>query len=320
MSELREIGGYFGFENTWGDGYHDRAIAVNSGRSALEYIVRANDIHTIWLPDYLCDSVPNMLDRSGVRVRLYEIGVGLRATEMPALLQGEWLYLVNYFGQLSNDEILAVQAKANRLIVDNTQAFFTEPLQGIDTVYTCRKFFGVPDGGYAYSRTTLEGAMPTSRSAQHVTHLTGRADGLATDTYDLYRENERRLAREPLAQMSSLTTNLMRGFDYERIRERRDRNYAVLHERLGRRNRLHLSVPSGPFAYPLFTNKGQALRSALQSRKVYIPTLWPNVLKEQPEDSTAVQVTQNLLPIPVDQRYSEEDMHYLADLIEEFAQ
>jgi len=31
----------------------------------------------------------------------------------------------------------------SRLIVDNTQAFYAQPLEDIDTFYTCRKFFGV---------------------------------------------------------------------------------------------------------------------------------------------------------------------------------
>ena len=53
----------------------------------------------------------------------------------------------------------------------------------------------------------------------------------------------------------------------------------------------------------------------LQKNKIYIPTLWPNVLEECPKDSMEYYYAEDILPIPVDQRYGIEDMKYLVGVI-----
>ena len=60
-----------------------------------------------------------------------------------------YLYIVNFYGQLSNQYI---ESLGCNIIVDNAQSYFQEPINGIDTLYTCRKFFGVPDGVYFVHR------------------------------------------------------------------------------------------------------------------------------------------------------------------------
>lgn len=41
------------------------------------------------------------------------------------------------------------------IILDNTQSFFQKPISGIDTIYSCRKYFGVPDGAYLSTNILL---------------------------------------------------------------------------------------------------------------------------------------------------------------------
>ena len=50
-----EIGGYFQLELNKDREYHDKAIALNTGRNALEYILRAKIFKKIYLPFYTCD-------------------------------------------------------------------------------------------------------------------------------------------------------------------------------------------------------------------------------------------------------------------------
>ena len=316
---VQEIGGYFGFENTWGSHFHSEAIPVNSGRGGLEFLVEARGISKVWLPDYLCDSVPRMLADRGVHVLTYPVGATLRAVAVPEPAADEWLYAVNYFGQLSTAEMDLFRAATDRVIVDNTQAFYTQPLSETDTVYTCRKFFGVPDGGYVSTNAELRRALPSSQSAPFMGHLAGRCEATATEHYGGYRNNEKRLAGVPLASMSPLTDSLMRSLDHDTIQSRRERNFSVLHERLGHLNQLEVTAPPGPFAYPLLIKQGRDIRPQMHAERVYVPTLWPNVLSDCPSDAAAVQLTQDLLPLPVDQRYTETQMHRMADLVEEYS-
>lgn len=80
-------------------------------------------------------------------------------------------------------------------------------------------------------------------------------------------------------------------------------------------NILKLKSVNGAFMYPLLIHNGFRVRKKLQKEKVYIPTLWPNVLEECPENSLEYHYAADILPIPVDQRYGIEDMKYLVEVI-----
>ena len=51
-------------------------------------------------------------------------------------------------------------------------------------------------------------------------------------------------------------------------------------------------------------------------KKIYIPTLWPNVVNELPQEWNEWRLAKNILPIPCDQRYSEEDMQIIVQEVQ----
>ena len=53
---MREIGGYIEFEHYNGSMFHDGAVALNCGRSALAYLWETKKIQKLYLPYFLCDS------------------------------------------------------------------------------------------------------------------------------------------------------------------------------------------------------------------------------------------------------------------------
>ena len=54
----------------------------------------------------------------------------------------EWLYLVNYYGQISNVYISDLKTRHNRLIVDNSQAYFQRPVNEVDhNLYLSKVFW-----------------------------------------------------------------------------------------------------------------------------------------------------------------------------------
>ena len=54
---MHEIGGYFGMETLAGETYHAALIAVNSGRNALLYLLKARNVQKLYIPGFLCDTV-----------------------------------------------------------------------------------------------------------------------------------------------------------------------------------------------------------------------------------------------------------------------
>ena len=115
--------------------------------------------------------------------------------------------------------------------------------------------------------------------------------------------------------MSKLTRNLLCAVDYEQVKKQRNENFSLLHRELGAFNGLDVKLPEGAFAYPLLLEKGSELRRILAEKKIFVPTLWPNVLKEMPEDSLEHNFAKNILPLPCDQRYGAEEMLYISEVI-----
>ena len=306
---MREIGGYIELDTYTGPMLHGDGIRLNCGRNALAYLIEAKGIKKLWMPKFMCDSCDKVLAERGVSVEYYSIGQDFRPI---APERDGWLYVVNYYGQLSNEYLASLGAK---IIVDNAQAYFQEPVPGIDTLYTCRKFFGVADGAILYTDKTLE-VVERDESFRRMGFLLGRYERSAPEFYGEYVENNHVFADEPIKRMSRLTENLLHGIDYEFVRKRRTENFAFLHARLGRRNRLRLTVPEGAFMYPLYIENGAEVRKRLQAMKIYIPLLWPSVFTHCVETELEYDMARNILPLPVDQRYGPEDMADIIDTIQ----
>lgn len=301
----REIGGYFGLEQFTGKPYHDRLTAVNSGRNALLYIIRARNIKKLYIPRFLCDTVWKLCLREGIAYEEYGIDGSFSPLFDRELDEGEWLYVVNYYGQITDAQVMEWKAKYGRVILDNVQDFFRKPLPDVDTVYSCRKFFGVPDGGYA----ACSGKVPLEKDASRsrMVHLLGRYETSGSEYYGDFQSNDEKFYELPLLEMSPITCNILRAVDYEEVRQKRNRNYDILAQTLNTKNRLTLRSPDGPYCYPFYCENGMAVKRALAQKKIYVPTLWPNVLEQG--SVLEKDYAENILPLPVDQRYGEEDMN-----------
>lgn len=315
---MKEIGGYMSFEQYHGPMLHDAGVKLNSGRNALAYLIEAKKIRKICIPCFMCSSVFELCKELDVQLRFYHVGLDFRPISVE-LETDEWLYLVNYYGQISQTDILWYKQKYQRVIADNAQAYFADPVENVDTLYTCRKYFGVPDGAVLFTDSLLQRPLERELSYQHMEFLLGRYEKTASEFYGAMNGNNARFRNAPVLQMSKLTENLLKSIDYSDVEERRNRNFAYLHQKLGSRNELTLSVPDGPFAYPFLVEDGAALKKMLIAHKIYVPTLWPNVLEECAVGTVDYRLAADLLPIPCDQRYSTEDMSMICDLITSYS-
>lgn len=310
---MKEIGGYLGLDNFVSNEYHHDLISLNTGANALLYLIKAKKIKKLYIPYYLCNSISDMLKKNKFDFDYYNISDEFYPIFDKEIDKDEYLYIVNYYGQLSDEKILFIKNKYNRIILDNTHAFFQKPIDGIDTIYSCRKFFGVPDGAYLSTNAILEEKLEEDKSSNRMKHILGRFEGQASEYYEEFRMNDETLKDLPLKKMSKLTKNILGAIDYCRVLETRNRNFKYLHDKLRATNVLNLMIPEGAFAYPYYVEDGIQVRKKLIDKKIYIPLLWPNVLKENDEISIEYNFAANILPLPCDQRYTIEDMSYLIE-------
>jgi len=313
---VKEYGGYFELETFRNSMLHDNALALNCGRKCFEYLIKARNIKRIKMPYYMCDCVFNAAEKHGVEISYYSVGKDFRPI-ITELKDDEWLYVMNYYGQLTSECLAELKKIYKRIIIDNAQAYFDMPIPDTDTLYTCRKFFGVADGAFLYTNSELDDDLPIDESFERMHFVLGRYERTASEFYLESAENNEFFTQEPIKKMSKLTNNLLHAIDYSFVAKRRTDNFRKYHEVLGEINQLELRVPEGAFAYPLMIDNGFEIRKELQQKKIYIPILWPNVIKDTAEDNLDYKFTTNILPLPCDQRYELTDIEYIIKLISE---
>ena len=313
----REIGGYFELEPSGnGNEYYSNLIGLNSGRNAFLFFVKAKNIKKIYIPVFLCDSIANICIRENIEFEKYHINSYFEPIINKTIMQDELVYIVNYYGQLTPSAIANFQSKFNNILIDNVQCFYTKPIEGVPTIYSCRKYFGVPDGGYLYCQNINLMELKKDSSHLRMKHLLGRKHESAKKHYDEYLENEKLIYNLPILFMSDETKKIMMNIDNLKIIEIRNKNYDYLSKRLNSLNCMQLLANDGPFCYPLMIRNGYRLRQHLIKHNVFVPRLWPGIEKEC--NSFEKKMSLNVLPIPCDQRYSIKEMSYICDIIEAY--
>ena len=318
---MKEIGGYIELDIYRGEMIHSNGLKLNCAKNCFAFLMKIRDIKKIYIPYFLCDSIFETCGEMGVEIRYYHINEKFMPCENELGNKEDWVYIVNYYGLLPNSSIVKFKEKYNHIIVDNVQDYYRDPINGVDTFYSCRKFFGVPDGAILYTNAenakNLLEVYPRDESYLRMKYLLGRFERSASEFYGEYVNNNKEIRKTTILQMSRLTQNLLHGLDYNYIKKSRTRNYSYLNTRLNTINKIKSNEIIAAFAYPLMVEDGKNLREFLIKNKIFVPQLWPNVLS-LPEDTLEYQLSMNIIPIPCDQRYSCEEMEYICLLIERF--
>ena len=206
----KEIGGYFQLEELQGTEYYPDLYRVNLGRTALLWLLQTKGYKKIILPVFLCASVTETCEENHIQIEFYHLDENLNVKYPRRKLdEDEVLYLVNYYGQLTDEQILEYRRIYGNIIVDHTHAFFQKPLPGIDTLYSCRKFWGVSDGAYLSTDAGFTEEIPQDYSADRMKHILGRYERDAGTYYKDMLKNAAGYEHMEIRRMSALTRNLL---------------------------------------------------------------------------------------------------------------
>lgn len=319
---MKEIGGFFEWElpKTNGKFLHSENILLNSGRHALEYILLSNRerVKKVWLPSYTCNSLLQPLNRLKIDFETYDINLNLEIDDIPPLQEQDFIIVNNYFGIKDPYVNQLVSLFKDKIIIDQTQAWYAQEIPGIKAFYSPRKYFGIPDGGIACGvLNSLSDTLPRDISQERCRHLLKRLDTSASDGYEDFKQSSLMLCEAPLLKMSNLTKSLLESIDMPRVKDIRKDNFQHLHSALSHIN--SFSIPEKesfecPMVYPLITDI-PGLRQRLINRKIYVATYWPHILALSPRLSPASYLAANLIPLPIDQRYGPDEMNFIIQTI-----
>lgn len=311
MGAIGEIGGYFELELAKRTPYHANGLLFNSARNGLRYLVRQLEIEKIYVPAYTCPVVWAALEKENCQLEYYTLDSHFLPENAPP--SHAWVLYTDYFGICSTQVETMIERYPN-LILDLTQSFYNRPAMQ-NCVYSPRKYFGVPDGGIVTTTHEISAPLDRDISLERTGHLLKRIERGAQEAYNDFKRAEATLEDAPIRRMSKLTQCLLMNIDYAECARIRKANFVYLHKYLAPYNELTISVNSDtvPMAYP-FLKKGYGarLKERLIENQIYIPTFWPG----QRDDHFGKLLQQDLVPLPVDQRYGLREMEQILTVLQ----
>ncbi len=316
------FGGYLGLELAEHPAeWLDKAYKFNSARAAFAHFVTQLNIGKVWLPRYICNTMIDFLSSQGTEITFYDINDEFEITTEIGLDPHSLLLYVNYFGLCSRQAHKVIERYgAANVVIDNSQAFFNKPFESLATIYSPRKYFGVPDGGLLY----INGGniqLPEQRDASSETrmsHLISRLSNSPEAAYQQYLEAEKAISKLQIKRMSRLTERLLRSIDYERAKIIRLGNARHLNKYLREYNQLNFTIneDSVPLCYPFLPKVETSTREELIRKRVFLPCYWTEALCRVEEGGFEWALINRGLFLPCDQRYNETDMEKLISLLE----
>jgi len=314
------------------------AVWYALGRHAVEALVELVRPRTLWLPDYFCHEVAVGWERLA-EVRTYEDDPRWEEPEWETLkaAPGDMVVAVNYFGAREGTGWEEQGGGDFVLVEDHSHDPFSPWAVGSSADYafsSLRKTLPVPDGAILWSPRGLD-LPPQPRETAEGSELKlagmllkgryledGGDDPLKERFRRLQIEGEDQLGKASVAAASPAAREAVIGGAPLPWRVARADNAVHL---LGALAGLTISEPlfdewaagAAPLGVGLLFESQEArdrVREALREAGVYCPVHWPI---ERPASERVRDLSERLLTIPTDWRYSAADMERVASLLRE---
>lgn len=297
-------------------------IRLNTGRAAIYHAVRVLGSDTVWIPVYQCDTVREFLLRKGITVKYYHIDSSFNIIDFNKP-ENEAILIVNYYGIMSNSRMESLAKKYKNVIIDNSQAFFSNPIKDTMNVYSCRKFVGVPDGSYVIGSNAQKylDEYEQGYSSDTSLFLLERIEyGCEGKAYQSRMINENRIDSEDIKKMSKLTRKILDGTDYSFIKEKRKENFEYAAKLFNKFNKinplLYYDNETVPMVYPLVVENDNLIKE-LQKNKHFQGHWWSYILDENKANEFEAWLSRYIIPITIDQRYGKDELDFLESVISE---
>jgi hypothetical protein len=286
------------------------AALFRSGRACLRAVLETKRPRRFLAPYYVCDAALAPARALGLEVVFYAVDRALSPllTETRA---DDAVLVVDYFG-LCGAAVSRAMSLPGTIIVDQTQALFAHGPAEAWRFTSARKWFGVPDGGFLWGPQTLVSPTPPATES-FPAHLFERRFGSPAQAYSAYLSAEAAFDAE-IAPISTTSRALLAGVDADFVCAARRNNFEVLHSELATDNEFEFEfAPDAvPFCYPLLPASAVS-RETLAKSGIFVPRFWQDCLaRDDPAFAWEKELSQRLLPLPLDHRYGRSDMLHVA--------
>lgn len=317
------------------------AVLVGAGRHALSLVavdLLSKGVDTVVVPDHYCESMIRPFLDAGMAIQFCGtteefILSGISLAELLAA-RSEHVAILHCetFGTPAGAELRSTLDAASRagipVILDRTHSLLSPaPAVADYEIASLRKLLPVPDGGYV---TGLRSVPKLQGTPEHHTFCELRLKAAGRKTEYLRHSMEHKLHLDEFARAEQLLDQYPRAskisdrsrvtlasLDFHSIRRTRIENAGILELALH-----HGSVQvanavgwrNSP-AYVVITHPdAKALRNHLTSKQIYCPIHWPRPASHPRPRSWRA----DLLSLPIDHRYTGDDMQRMASAILEY--
>ena len=320
-----EIGSFIEMEFSKGREYYsgNHVARLNCGRAGIYHAARVLGCTTVYLPYYQCDTVRDFLIKKKLRVRYYSLDE--RFTPLIETLEpgSSTIVIVNYYGIMSHKRLATLAHRYQNVIIDNSQAFFCKPIDTCLNVYSARKFFGVPDGSYVIgpNASTYVEDYRQDFSSDTSQFLLQRIEyGCEGKAYKSRMLNEHRLDVSDVKKMSKLTRAILDGTNYDQVLQKRKANFEIADRLFHKVNKLDAKIyydeECVPMVYPLVIENDNLLAKLL-AHKIFQGHWWSYLLREIADGTFEYWLSRYMIPITIDQRYTEQELLFCYQTIAE---
>jgi hypothetical protein len=344
-----EIGGFFEFPEINRVKYstsvyyyltnvYENHSFFRDGRQAIKSVLlNINELKdmTCYLPAYLCYSILQPFKELNLNVRFYNHQHPLK----PAInenIKKSLVYIIDYFGtEFASNEDICKFLENNIVILDITHSIFDRNRFEIEhenfyLISSLRKVFPVPDGGVLYytnSKFKANKSFPKGyenmleamilKSFYLKNHTETKKYFLSLyKNYEVDKDND----SIQLQDIPSISLYILKNIDISNIIARRTKNLKFMYENISDKRHLlfnHDDIKS-PFTLPLISEneeKRDAVKEVLIEEDIYPPMHWDiqNIIPKSHLYEHGL--SKKILSVPIDQRYDDEDMSKVVNII-----
>jgi dTDP-4-amino-4,6-dideoxygalactose transaminase len=325
-----------------------------SGRCALYYCLedlkqfhltkRGNEKALAYLPAYTCETVIAPYKKAGFELCFYDIDPGQLQPrfDMELIPQIAVLALCGYYGfSLYDRNFVRECTETGAAVVhDITHSVFSD--DGIEELadYTAgsfRKWFGIPSGGVAVKRRGSFARPPLPPEEAHIRGrmecfaeqsrvMRNEAGASAERASEIFWDTEMRLRKIfDRYGSDSLSQDILTAVPWRELIRRRRENYQRILEQdpFGPALRpVFPSLPQGvcPSHLSLYSRNRDRAQELLGTQGIKTTVYWPFHGELDPRDFPgAAYIYGHIFSLPVDQRYSSQDMLAVCDALKTVA-
>lgn len=318
-----------------------QTIYTDSGRSALKILNSVLEEGMILLPAYICESVINIYKQNG-SIRFYRINpdmtIDFDDLQQKMDSQVKMVYLMHYFGSVQNNTVLNYLKEKKKeygyiIIEDTTHSILTQKRTvGDYCVCSLRKWFPIPDGGVVYSHNPIVEQNCEIQFKKSIVY--DKLEAMILKKYyiqygidcnliyrNLFAQSEERLDMQTeIYQMSDMARDILQCISIADVQKKRKRNYCELKKFLENVpvTDVLLTDDFVPMVYPVYVHNRDRFRQYLMENKIYCAVHWPLVGTELEKRQDSVRIYENIISLPIDQRYGTAHMKYLEKVLDTY--